>query len=71
MGIVVSILDTILGFVVNIALLLVELVILPFRFVGWLISGCLGRTGTGYFSKPWGWHWERRNYFTRKSSTLP
>ena len=63
MGIVLSIIDWIINIVVNVVLLVVELVLLPFRLLIWLVMSCLNRVPTtGYWSRPWGWRWNRRAY---------
>jgi len=63
MGIILSIIDWAINIVINIVLLVVELVLLPFRLIIWVfMSLCNTVPSTGYWSRPWGWRWNRRQY---------
>ena len=61
LGFIADVINAILSVIVNIILLIVEIIVVPIRALGYLISGRRAG-GSGYFSRPWGWSWRNRTY---------
>jgi hypothetical protein len=55
--IILDIINFIISTIVNLIMLLVEIVLWPFRALAVLLCG--GTTGR----QPWAWSWQRRSYF--------
>lgn len=67
LGFIADIINFIIDLIVNLFLLVVEIVVFPFRLLAYLITRLIDRRRTiprtGYLSRPWGWNWNRRRYF--------
>lgn len=67
-GVLLDILMFIVNLIINIFLIVLEIVLLPFKLIFYLFARCCGRTGTGYWYRPWGYRW--RPFWRRGTATL-
>ena len=60
MAVVANIFNFIVDLIINIFMLILEIVLLPFRIIGWILGLIFGGGMRGhYMSTPWNWKYRR------------